>query len=287
MTPREQFVESVLGLLWDQWTLLGVRGVTAPSSQLSVAIGLEELIILSQHFESYDPRLRDEVYDWCSLNKNYISTTKLKGLQKGRRLRGEQSPDCTKRTHKSKAPDLTHPCLVNLRIRALFGVGARADIIFALLKWPAPTVTVGELTFIGYSKRNVRYALDSLSAAGVLKPVRRGNQLHFSWEKREELVRLVGRLPVYIPRWPSIIRVLVGFLDLLVANEKRSERLAAVATAKAFNEMATDFQDLDLEPPDVQWETSRDWILSQTHALRCGRSAMGPRSTFPSGSPES
>jgi hypothetical protein len=120
---------------------------------------------------------------------------------------GEQGAWKVRLSDKSRAPDLETPALVNLKLRALFGVGARADVITAILNWPAPDFGAADLVLVGYTKRNLAGALDALREGGLLNSTRVGNRVRFSWRRRRELCRLVEPLPKAIPRWPPIARV--------------------------------------------------------------------------------
>ena len=56
MTASSDIQERLLDLTWRQWTELGVAGV---KPYASVAIGLEELLLLTAAVAEADPRLRD------------------------------------------------------------------------------------------------------------------------------------------------------------------------------------------------------------------------------------
>jgi hypothetical protein len=70
---------------------------------------------------------------------------------------------------KSSAPDLTAPINLGLRLRAILGVGIRAEVIRVMLGMQAPKITAQALAQISrYAKRNVHDALTGLAAAEVL-----------------------------------------------------------------------------------------------------------------------
>ena len=242
-----------------------------------------------------DPRLFAEAVDWCSKHHHYVSKPRLK------QLLGKSAPTTVESfaafaaaleahaggswpgatgTHrlelrlsgKSRMPDLEQPSLLNLRLRSLFGVGARADVITALLGWPAPTVTASDLVFVGYTKRNLSDTLDSLRAAGLLSSKRAANRVQYSWRRFRELSTLIAPLPITIPRWPTIVRVLTSFHELLASTEGKSERLALVAAATTLREIAPDLGLLGLTPPRVtlnetSWSTVAEWLLRSSRRL--------------------
>jgi hypothetical protein len=289
-------VQELLDLLWRQWTTLGVAGVkdTGP-----IGIDLETLLILTAKLLPEDPRLRDEALDWCVKSHRFISKPRLKQLLKLASQKdqaafapfattlqhqvggtwpaaGEQGAWKVRLSDKSRAPDLETPALVNLKLRALFGVGARADVITAILNWPAPDFGAADLVFIGYTKRNLADTLDGLAEGGLLDSARIGNRVRFSWRKRRELCRLVEPLPKTIPRWPPIARTLAGFLELLERTEAKSERVAVVEAVRDFARLGEDLIALGVDPPrgataPLDWSQVVEWMLSNARDLAQGR----------------
>ncbi|MDP2232984.1 MAG: hypothetical protein Q8K89_05060, partial [Actinomycetota bacterium] len=73
-------LSAVLGLLWAQWTELGVAGTRG--SQESV-VDPEALLLANTRFGTYDPRLFDEVLDWLTRFSDRLDVTRLRRLSKG------------------------------------------------------------------------------------------------------------------------------------------------------------------------------------------------------------
>lgn len=296
MSARAKLTEELLDVAWRQWTTLGVAGMEGEGP---TAIDLETLLLLTAKLSPEDPRLRDEALDWCAQSHRFISKSRLKQLIKlasrpsqaafapfaaaMERHVGGTWPATGKNetwnvrlSGKSRAPDLEQPALVNLKLRALLGVGARADVVSAVLNWPAPDFGAADLVFVGYTKRNLADALDTLADSGLLQSTRVGNRLRFSWRKRRELCRLLEPLPKTIPRWPPIVRMVAGFLDLLARTEGKSERLSVIEAVRAFGELAGDLTELGLEPPraasaPLEWSDLAEWMLSNARELTHGR----------------
>jgi hypothetical protein len=270
-----------------------------------IAIDLEQLLILTAELSADDPRLRDEALDWCAQSHRFIAKPRLKQLVKlasgtaraafvpfatalehhaggSWPTAGRGEPSKVRLSGKSRAPDLEKPALVNLRLRALFGVGARADVITAILNWPAPDLGASDLVFVGYTKRNLADALDALVDGGLLQRTRVGNRVRFSWRKRRELQRLVDPLPKAIPSWPPIVRVVSGFLELLGRTEGKSERVAIVEAVREFGRLSGDLVALGLEPPRAKsgplaWDRVVNWMLSNSRDLTRGRGGVAFR----------
>jgi hypothetical protein len=301
MNARTTLVEALLDSAWRQWTTLGVAGVEGIDATGGVAIDLEALLLLTAPLFADDPRLRDEVLDWCVRSHRFISKPRLKQLVKlaSQPTQAAFTPFTRALQHrtggvwplmaqaeleapwgqlsgKSSAPDLQHPALLNLKLRALFGVGARADVIAAILNWPAPDFGASDLVFVGYTKRNLADALDALADGGLLVSTRVGNRLRFSWRRRAELCRVLGPLPGAIPRWPPITRVLAGFLELLGRTQGKSERVSLVEAVREFGRLSADFTALSLQPPratsaPLDWLQVMEWMLTNALELARGR----------------
>ena len=70
---------------------------------------------------------------------------------------------------KSQPPDLTRPINLDFRLRAIFGVSIRAEIVRILLCTNAPLMSAAALArSSAYSKRNVHDALTDLAAAEIV-----------------------------------------------------------------------------------------------------------------------
>lgn len=298
MAARSTLVAQLLDFAWSQWAALGVAG-SVQAAELPV--DLEALLLLTAELGAEDPRLRDEALDWCSRFHGFVSKPRLKQLLRrsppsaqsafgpfagalehyaGTLWPGSSGAAAlpTSLSGKSRLPALTRPALLSLRLRALFGVGARADIIGAVLSRRAEDFGAADLVFIGYSKRNLAEALDMLAAGGLFRTTRAGNRLRFSWQRHEELCALLAPVPDVIPGWSSTLRVMSGFLDLLTRVEGKSDRLVTVEAARCLRQFSDDLQTLGVEAPDLPAMTREaisDWVLSQS-ALLVGAASLSP-----------
>ena len=84
MTPStpnssEQLRESLLQLLWRQWSALGVAGHVSSGGRSM--IDPEALVLVSTVFARYDARLFDEMFDWLRCNGTWINVLRLTRLQ--------------------------------------------------------------------------------------------------------------------------------------------------------------------------------------------------------------
>jgi hypothetical protein len=147
----------------------------------------------------------------------------------------------------SRPPDLDSSVNFAFRLRALLGIGARAEVVRVLLTAQAPWVNVAVIAAsTAYSKRNVQEALNSLLAAGALGSSELGNEGRFDaprdrWRQFLE----VDRLPLH-EDWPQLFdayRLLLrwladpaheGLSSYMLASEAR-EVLALAAEDLRFS----------------------------------------------------
>lgn len=237
--PAARFADQSLALAWGAWTELGVSGWT--STHGAWAVDPEPLILFTAWLGDADPRLRDESTDWCVRNWRHISKARLKNLLRKQpddvaetfgefaatvgAHAGVSWPGATHLrryapTGRSTPPSLGRPSLVWLRLRAMFGVAARAEVLRCFLAQSGGAMSVSALAVAtGYTKRNVAEECDVLRRAGVLSVRARGNRFYYSLARRAELKAFVGEMPAVLPDWTAILNV----VRELVTLERRSE----------------------------------------------------------------
>ncbi len=143
------------------------------------------MVRINACISSIDPRLRDESLDWCSQYHHLVSTSRLKSIIKslGNSLNGpfssysatlnavsraawpifqDSSPLKITLSHKSCLRPLEFPALFNIRVRSVFGTGARADLLTFFLIHAKSDFSASDLVEIGYSKRNLAWILEEL-----------------------------------------------------------------------------------------------------------------------------
>lgn len=239
---RDEVRELVLGTLWSQWTELGLSGWERRHHD--VAIDLEALILATARLGQRDVRLQNEALDWCVAHGRFASAVRLKHLI-------AEGDDVTARaagpfvatvnansqlrwpgagtalpftpTGRSDAPLLVRPALIQLRLRALWGVSGRAEVLRVMLAEGARFMRVSEVAAgAGFGKDAVAEALDSLSRGGLLDQAGAGNHRLFRLRRREELVTLVGPEPDWTRSWPwqIVLPIMSGLLEAADASPK-------------------------------------------------------------------
>jgi hypothetical protein len=209
----------LLNRAWIQWIALGVDAVGEPDDAV---VDPEALIALTAELGDADARLRDVSTDWCVAYGRYVNGSRLK--QVARELGtppeaigeyvatiaaagGPAWPMATQPRSdyasrgKARLDSATSRSRLRLRLRAAFGVNARADVLAALLAAPETGLSLGDLARkTRFTKPNVAFAVDALVLAGLIEAHAVGN------ERRVTLTRggaiLPGlRPPVSQPDW--------------------------------------------------------------------------------------
>ena len=288
--------QALIDLCWSLWTELGVAGVFRRHTAWN--IDPEPLIILTAALLDADPRLRDESIDWCIRYARLIAAARLKTLI------GRIDPNtvtafgeyaATVRAHvrvnwpgsgtarpyhptgRSRLESLDRPSLFGLRLRALFGTGARAEIIRMLASNPDHAFSAAELADeAAFTKRAVEQEIESLRLAGLVTWTVLHGRRRYRVAQPETLLTLVGSRPQWLPRWAPLVRVLIGGLRLVVRVESLPPVVRAVESHKYLREIRSDIERADLVNLDTSivgvglWDAFEEWFRSVTSALAAG-----------------
>lgn len=290
--------ELALELLWSLWGELGVRGVIRGRHD-DWSIDPEPLMAFTARVADADPRLRDESIDWCIQYERYLSRARLRGILRrvdastrdafgvyaatlsehtGRSWPEASDPLPYQPSGRSRVAPLTRPALIHLRLRALFGVGARAEILHAFCAQPRAHMTAAELSRLtGYTKRNITEELDRLELAGLLQVAAPSNQFLYRLHDRSALLDFVGERPRLFPSWEPLLRIVTAVLDTTRAIETASKTTQAIELEKLVADIAADIQSARIPLPPPERERSGDpaalqgWAFEFMHMLANGR----------------
>ena len=237
-----------LDLVWSLWSELGLDDMRRRHDWQ--AVDLEPLIIFTSYIGNSDSRLRVNSIDWCISNARFASAFRLRNLagQAGPTMRdafGRYS--ATVKAHAKVAwpakgdplalwtsehigtLDLRRPSLIQLRLRALVGVSARAEILKLMLAEPERGHAASALAeAAGYGKGSVSQTLALLTMAGILNVQPVANRLVYRLAHPAELAAAVRWLPAVFPDWWPIFKVTEAIADiaharLLSANARAAE----------------------------------------------------------------
>jgi hypothetical protein len=222
-----------LDLAWSQWTELGVESAVRQHEWR--AIDLEPLIIFTSALSS-DSRLRAASIDWCITNTRFASAFRLRNFArqatpKTRAAFGRYAATVKAhakvpwpghgdpftlmvRDQRGPTPDLRRPALVQLRLRALVGVSARAELLKLLLAYPdrlKPASVLAEAA--GYGKGSVTQALDMLTAAGFVHVQPSANRLLYRLARPVDVAKALQWLPSVFPDWWPVFRIAEALIE--------------------------------------------------------------------------
>lgn len=290
---RSKFEDRSLELAWSLWAELGVSTWTRRHSD--TFIDVEPLILFTARLGDLDPRLRDESADWCIRYGEYVNKVRLKNLLKSRPEYGRSFDRyaSTVNEHggfswpaakaarplrgfqpsgRSRLEDPGRPALIGLRLRALFGTGARAEVLRAFLSSPQSAMSAADLAAAtNYGKRNIADALDSLRLGRVLKRVHVRNASSYLLAAGSELSALVGPLPERFPAWNRILP-LVADLRQIVGSDP-DKPISRIALANRFLRANADdllHEVLGPAPPEVvgpdEWDRFEQWAIGVVSA---------------------
>lgn len=298
---REQLAEHTLRLLWSLWTELGVAGIHRYHEDC--LIDPEVLLLVTGWLGEDDPRLQDEVWDWCNQLSNLLSLQRIQGLartfntpeitvslvtieiQLGKSSRHprsqENSTDPRTYSEKSRLPPLNRPSLLMLRLATIFGVGSRAVSLTVLLANPNNDVSVAEVAAVaGFSKPNIANTLASLHLGGLLHRVEVRNRLQYRLGKPKQLVALIAPLPRKMTGWLFILSFIVLWTRYAKQNEGSSPLRRAVAAVKLMKQIHPRLVAAEWEPsllegnPGKDLERIESWVLKSIEAVANGSSVL-------------
>ncbi len=190
---REQTLRTGVAVAWAQWSALTTMAVPAGPRARSM-VDPEALVLLSLAVRGREPRLDDLVLGWARAASSLLSVPRTvhlaeafpAGVREGigvfaraaadagdRRWRahaaeGDAPPPSRRKV--AGAPRVAEAPALMLRLRAGFGVGARADVLAFLLAQrgaEAPVSAIAGAT--GYSGSAVRTAAEEMVLAGFAR----------------------------------------------------------------------------------------------------------------------
>jgi len=257
---RREFLDGVLGLLWRQWSSLGVTGPTRSAN--ACPLDPEALIAITAAMGRWDGRLLDEAMAWMRDHEALLHAQRLKSLLAEEYFSGASSvaamvaSSCTRQAssvkwkkvleakgkasspyflqvdlsplphlgkpdpafarygwlrdpvqlrHQVQGFDPAEPACLLLKLRAVFGLSSRCEILAWL--WTHEQGTPSEIArAVGYQQRTVHEALEGLRLSGTVRKSQRGNETPYSLHKEiwAPLMQAEAVSPDPWHHWPSI-----------------------------------------------------------------------------------
>lgn len=306
MSRSSHTIEQALAeLAWSLWTELGVSGMVRRHSDWN--IDLEPLIVLTAALVDVDPRLRDESTDWCVRYARLVAAVRLRTLlgradtetvtafdEYAATVRahvrtnwpGSGTPRAYQPTGGSYLDILDRPAHFGVRQRALFGTGARAEIVRLLASDTDRTFSAAELADeAAYTKRAVEQELETLRLAGIVTWTVVHGRRRIRVARREDLLAFVGSRPRLMPRWVPLVRILLGGLRIVARVESKPPIVRAVESNTFLREVHSDIEQAGLVRPDPSvkgiglWDEVESWLRRVTSALAAADPTVFERSS--------
>lgn len=212
---------ALLNRAWIQWIALGVDAVGEPDGAV---VDLEALIALTAELGDADVRLRDASTDWCVAYGRYVNGSRLKQVVRELGTPADAigeyvatvaaaggptwplslrpRPNYVARG-KARLEAARSSARLNVRLRAAFGVNARADVLAALVAAPRIGTSIADLARVTrFTKPNVVFAVDALILAGLIEAQVVGNERRLSLAGKGVLLPGI-RPPIAQPDWVS------------------------------------------------------------------------------------
>ncbi len=218
-----------------QWIALGV---TLAGEAEHDVIDLEALVALTAQIGRDESRLYDGALDWCVQYGTFLNVSRLRtvadeiggdpvrlaafsglvasaGGPKWAMAGG--SVDHYQRRGKVHVRTLREPARLAWRLRAAFGVTARADILTLLVSLGDREITVADIArAVRFTKRNVTLTVRSLALADVLELNRVGNELRVKLTADPGLRHWLGTVPAGQVDWVARFAVARSVIEFVV-----------------------------------------------------------------------
>jgi hypothetical protein len=221
--------QAATDVVWLQWRALGAQ--TATRGHAQSLVDPEALVLMSLTLSTAEPRLRDVLADWVTLNASLLSVQRIKNLiaQSGddiqpligafarlvlteakdvrwRSLASEaaRTLGLTRRTNKLRAREASFDdaAALWLRLRLALSVGIKADTMTFLLggagAWASGRAIANATS---YTLPAVRRAVEDLSHAGLVLARKRPQMAAVEYSVRHQPWAHAFGLDRALPRW--------------------------------------------------------------------------------------
>ncbi|MCX6842620.1 MAG: hypothetical protein NTX53_10105 [candidate division WOR-3 bacterium] len=177
---RAELREGLLELHWRQWCALGVAGHVEPERRW--VVDLEALVASTFALGREDVRLSKLAREWLVLNREWVSTPRLRRIGQAFASTEDSTaaapePVAAARGRaKVTRPVVTQPVLLQLQLRALFGMDVRADVFgYLLFNKDGNSSSIARVLYV--DQKRVYNVLERWNAAGVVRRVPGGYSL--------------------------------------------------------------------------------------------------------------
>ena len=288
---RTLAMDAAVRLCWTQWVAMGAPASSVGSASPRSIIDLEALLLTSLYLSGEERRLQDLVAWWAKVGVGLTSVQRFLALvdrfpeEAGKKGLGEFAHmavaagdrrwlrhvggfalDASRKVKGRNEPNLIEACTLWPRLRAAFGVGAKADALAFLLGLRGGRASVQVIAFAtGYSSVSIRKAASEMALARLIREAKgRPAEYHAPPGPWAELLELFppgeGRNaePVAPPWrfWSEIFAFLVGVMEWAGLADSQTASNEHVLASKARDLMekhqrALNFNSIPTPPPDA------------------------------------
>jgi hypothetical protein len=270
MPSSDSLREATIDRIAAQWIALGCQ---LASEADSTVLDMEALVAVTAELAESDPRVYEAALDWCLAYGQAINTSRLRTIAAEMTIEPRRLAEFSGTLARAGGPtwpsaaggrpylsrgkvlvaDLTSPSRLLWRIRAAFGVNARADILAALLTMTAPAISVAELAHrTRFTKRNIAQASNSMRLAGVIEIDRVFNEDRVKMAADSPLRSwLYARSSAPSVDWPGRWRVVIQSLRVLDATQDASLTVRAVEGRASLEGLLPVLSDAALPLPNL------------------------------------
>jgi len=233
MRGTDSLRDALLDRLAAQWITLGVA-ITGPADE--TLVDPEALVAATALAGRDEPRVYEGALDWCARYGTALNVARLKAVAReiggdprdleefAALVAGAGGPRWPvagglvlphKVRGKVRLPDLRSPALLAWRLRSVFGVAARADILAVLVATPDRAYPLADLArHTRSTKRNVTLAVRALTMAGVVEVDRAGNEQRVRLTPDAGFRDWLGHAPARLVDWTAryaVVAAVLGF----------------------------------------------------------------------------
>jgi hypothetical protein len=169
---RAELRERLLELHWRQWCALGVAGQVEPEKRW--VVDLEALVVSTFALGHEDARLSKLARGWLGLNQEWVSTPRLRRIGQAFAPTEDSATSVPEQVvaaqgrAKATRPVVTQPVLLQLQLRALFGMDVRADVFgYLLFNKDGNSSSIARVLYV--DQKRVYNVLERWNAAGIVR----------------------------------------------------------------------------------------------------------------------
>lgn len=259
---------ALLNRAWIQWIAIGVDAVGERDDGV---VDPEALIALTAELGDADARLRDVSTDWCVAYGRYVNGSRLKQVARelgtppeaigeyvatvaaaggpAWPMATQPRPDYATRG-KARLDSALSRARLRIRLRAAFGVNARADVLAALLAAPRIELSVADLARqTRFTKPTVAFAVDALVLAGLLEARAVGNERRVAVTQPRDILPGL-RPPIAQPDWVTRFGVALEVLRF-VGQDGMSPSVRAIEARRVVEGLRTRILSEGLPMPNL------------------------------------